>query len=164
MIEEIIKRASQITSSEDGWVGLRDYNKNKSQKAFLADELIKSTQTGDLKWVISRSNNLAVCSKGCWMLAIVREGNNNFSSRYIDGTVDCYVLTVFKEGSEIMSFKDSCDNACYDSNSRRLPVMDLYDIITNGKFRKPHTAHVCGLQGFGWSTFDSCPACEERQK
>ena len=42
--------------------------------------------------------------------------------------------------------------------------MDLYDMAVDGEFRRPKTAHMCGLQGFGHSLDDRCPACEEEAK
>lgn len=83
-------------------------------------------------------------------------------SRYFGGKTYNYILIIFECGEELFSLQNFCDEPCYDSFSYRIPVMDLFDVVTIGQRRSPKMAHVCGLAGFGQSINDSCPACDKK--
>ena len=72
-----------------------------------------------------------------------------------------YILSGFSGNKEVIQEEDGVENM-YNDRSRRQPIMDLYDIVVDGKLRKVPLTHVCGLSGFGQHSSDSCPACEER--
>jgi hypothetical protein len=159
MLDGIMAKVFEIQGGEDGWVGLRGYRQDQSQKAFLADELIELTQAGLLAWTVSKSKEIAFAVSDDWTIIVVRHPNVGGSKCYL-GTVDWYILTLFKLGEEIASHNETYDNASYDTSSHRLPVMDVFDVATTGTLRRPKAAHVCGASGFGRSLDDRCPACE----
>lgn len=162
MIDTLVAQALKIQGGEDGWVGfgLREYNKNKSQAVFLADGLIKLSKEGAIRWTVSKLKDFAQSTLGEWMIVLLKHPDTD-SPRYYGGACNKYTLIIFRSGNEILRLSATCDNAEYNNNSPRLPVMDVFDVATRGAFRKPKTAHVCGLSGFGHSPDDVCPACEE---
>lgn len=161
MLTEIVARASEITGGEDGWANLPGYNENKSKKAFLADEVVRLTSEGALRWSVAGSKTVAFCNIPSWTLVVVK--TSQLGGRYAGGVVDTYRLTVFHDGQDVLSLDDRCDNPTYDTFAPRVPTMDIYDVAVDGKKRRPRTAHVCGMHGFGQSMDDSCPACEEER-
>lgn len=163
MFSDIINRAKRITGGDDGWASLpRYYVINKSRKTYFADELLQLTHAGNLKWLVSKSKDIILTTVDGWTIVITRHTQSG--GRRIGGTISEYQLAVFGEDEEVLSLNDKCDNGDYNSDSLRLPIMDVYDVATTGKFRNISPAHVCGASGFGQSLDDICPACENKHK
>ena len=161
MIDGVVEKALKIQGGEDGWVGLRE--QNKSQKAFLVDELIRLTREAPLLWTVSKSKDIALVVLEDWTVVVLCHPNINARSRYSGGTIDRYTLTIFKSQEEVANYTEFCDNSTHDTMSRRLPIMDLLDMAASGALRHPKTAHSCGMHGFGQSINDSCRGCEEER-
>jgi len=157
MIARIVEQ-SRSFGGKDGWASIHSHGNDRSQKAYLADEFIELTKQEHLKWVVSKSNQVAVATQDSWMIII--SVNTHAGGRYMGGSISNYSLAILSSGTEVAHFKDRCDNPTYNTSHPRLPVMDLWDVACFGSPRKPSIAHVCGSQGFGQSLNDSCPACE----
>ena len=156
MLTEILNETHGITGGEDGWVGLKGYNKTRSQKAFLADEIMRLTESSDLKWSVSASKDIVLATTRSCVVVITR--HTQAGGRYFGGTVSSYHLVIFRDGQEVFVFEDKCDNNDYTSSSRRIPLMDIYDVATAGKVRQPRTAHICGNPDFDQS-IHTCLGC-----
>ena len=118
MFSEVLDRATQITGGEDGWASLPGYNRDKSQKAFLADEFIRLTKTDDLKWLISFSKHIILTTTEDFTVVLTR--HTQTGGRYTGGTISFYCLVVFRNGQEVLSLNDRCDDNDYTSDSRRV--------------------------------------------
>lgn len=165
MIREVIEEALRITGGEDGWASLRSSLKEgeKSRKAFLADKLIGLTRAGGISWVVSDEKDVVV-GEAEWFRFVIyktRGGSDGYGNPSF-----LYTLVVFDGQKEVLRERARQGDwqGPYNSSSRRLPVMDLYDIVIEGKLRRVPPAHVCGAQGFGMGYGDVCPACEERKR
>ena len=157
MFATIIARARATKGGEDGWVGIRSHNENKSRSAFLADELIRLTKDNTIHWTIAKQKDFATTTSLETTIVLIKHPGTP-SSRVHGATQCTFTLVLFRFGVEVLRLSAVHDTGNYDTNSRRIPVMDLFDVVTMGAFRKPSVAHVCGLQGFG-AIGDTCPAC-----
>ncbi len=172
MLREVIERALEITGGEDGWANplLRlsevllddeETEKKKSRKAFLADKLIKATKYGNISWTVSDEKDMLIGEAESFKFVVceARSGRDKYGNPAFS-----YTLTVFDGSKQIIKERDQKGDwrGPYNDSSRRLPVMDLFDVVINGKIRRVPPAHVCGAQGFGMGYGDRCPACESR--
>ena len=84
------------------------------------------------------------------------------SARYVRSVIYEHKIALFVEGRKIFSVSDTHESRNYDDFAAMLgkfPIMDLYDLATEGVRRRARIRHMCGLSGFGESG-DRCPACE----
>jgi len=160
MIDALMRKALDAGDGDDGSVIGRKYRESRSRAGLIADCLVQLTVDGQLSWVVSDKKDFAQSESGQWMFIVIKHPTISIS-RYINGTSNTYTVIIFHANKEFMRIFSTVDNFAYNTNSKRLPAMDIYDFVMEGKFRCPRTAHVCGLQGFGHTLDDVCPACEE---
>ena len=162
MLQKIFEKSLQATNhQEELFVDverkkhLLQPEKEKTQKAFLVDRLIALTQESKLTWGISEDKRLLVCgSEDRYVIVQKIYDVTKYSYRY--------ALIGLGNNKEVIREEDDIEKK-YSDHSHRRPIMDLYDIVVDGEFRKVPLTHVCGLQGFGQHSSDSCPACEENK-
>lgn len=130
----------------------------REKKNYLTEKLTEYFTQQKVKWAIDDSKDIAIAVNGNFLFVIQRL-RGSYSSRYIGGKTHDYLLIIFEDEKEIFSLRDFCDHADYNSNSCKIPMLDLYDIVTMGEKRKQPPAHVCGAQGFNPMLGDKCPAC-----
>lgn len=164
MIKKILKQYENMEVKLPEWImgyderNQKEYQKHEKQN-WLADKLTEHFVSEKQEWAISDSKDFAFSVNGYLTFVIQRLPGSCSSTRY-GGKTYHYLFVVFEDKKEIFSLRNFCDEATYDSNSFRIPVMDLYDVVVAGEKRKPRTAHVCGSQGFNPMLGDSCPACK----
>ena len=155
-----------ITGGDDGNLGilgaLQAMNPNrhstKSRAAYLADELITLTESKTFAWR-KGSNELTLAHIEEFDV-VLQERRWSNPIRRIEGTT--YHLYIFDQKEELLHCASDCDERTYTDSSMtsRLPIMDLYDVVTTGKRREAPPAHVCGLAGYDPMRDPPCPACE----
>ena len=164
-IKEILEQFEKMEVKLPDWIkkygesDQKEYQVREKQNC-LTDTLIEHFSKEKLEWSVADSKDFALSADGNFIF-VVQRLRGSYSSRYIGNKTYDYLLTVFEGKKEIFSLKNFCDEGNYDSNSYRIPMMDLYDIVVSGKRkkRKCPSAHVCGSQGYNPMLGDSCPAC-----
>lgn len=138
-------------------VSQKEYQTREKQN-WLADKLIEYFSQKKLEWNTADSKDIALATDEN-LIVVLQRLPGSYGSRYSLGKTHDYLLTIFEDKKEVFSLRGFCDEACYDSLSFRIPMMDLYDTVVAGKKRKQPPAHVCGSQGFNPMLGDTCPAC-----
>jgi len=134
-----------------------------------AKELLKRTEAGSINWLISRDKNtLITVGELTGFVVVVQKIPGQGCGRTIGCYDETYAMTFFGfgEGAGATEKNRHCPSN-YDSSWPELPVMDLYDVVTDGKKRRRRPAHCCGASDFGVGLDglnDVCPACEEERK
>lgn len=158
-LKDAVKSAAAKRGGSDGHLGFAsglDRN-NKSGKRILCEALIELTEKKKVSWIVSGDKKALVCHSGNLVLFLHESGGGFI--RYTTDKTRHYSLRVFDEKQEIFSGADTYSQTMYDSNSDRMPIMDLWDMATEGKRREILPAHVCGMHGYG-AAGDTCARCE----
>lgn len=165
MVKEILEVYKKMEVELPKWIlGYDEQNQKEYQiqqkQEWLAEKFIEyfGHNKEELEWSIADSKDFALVVDG-GIVFVVQRLPGSHSSHYYGGKTYDYLFTIFENRKEIFSLKNFCDGASYNSDSFRIPMMDLYDVVIFGEKRKPPTAHVCGLQGFNPMLGDKCPAC-----
>jgi len=159
-MKEIIKETMRLPDGKEPSLFFLQYpalprpEEEKTKKVFLVDNLIEQTRDKRISWV-SHGEDLFIYTKNEFVLALrkSRQGRSRYGYSVFN-----YILTVADSEEMLIQLDDNDDD--YNNESRRRPVMDLYDVVAQGELREIPLAHVCGRQGFGRSVSDRCPACE----
>lgn len=121
----------------------------RSRNEFICEELIKLTRDKKIFWRGNQKKDLFVLI-GDNCVVIIRK----ILSNEILGS-DTYLLAVFGEGESGEEI-----NICGYAKPQKffLPIVDLWDIVAEGKLRDVSVRHTCGDKDFN-SDKDVCPAC-----
>ena len=130
MLKEIIEKALKLPNTKRGerslkFLPLKNYGQGKTKKSFLADNLIELIEDGKISFV-KHGDNLFICAAEDLILTLRK-------------SVDNYILTITEGDKFLVKLSDSDDD--YDYLSKRRPIIDIYDIITTGKYRGVPTPH-----------------------
>jgi hypothetical protein len=137
-----------------------DYDVATEGYTLLCDYLLECTRKGDITWAIRSDKSLLMgYIDHCTILILARTSG---SYGWASTIPRLFTLDVGNDIAHTFSITFSESRALGGGLARRTPLVELYDIITEGKVRERPPKHVCGLSGYDPMRDEICPACERR--